>query len=296
MRLRVATRRSALALAQTRMMCRALESRWPGLVVSEVQIVTEGDRIQDRSLAEVGGKGLFIKELESALLEGRADVAVHSMKDLPADVAPGLRVAAVPERESPWDLMVTVDGRALADLPQGARIGTSSLRRSVQLRAVRPDVSIEMLRGNVDTRLRRVRDGDFDAVILAEAGVRRLGITVQAFRLEGAVIPAVAQGALALEARVDDAQVHAWLAPFDHAQSAVCTQAERAVMRGVEGSCVTPLGALAVLTSSELTMRGFLATPDGSAFVKASVSGPVDQPEALGHSLAVRLRQALAAR
>ncbi len=293
MKIRIATRRSALALAQTRMIAAALRDRWPGLETEEVQIVTEGDRVQDRSLSAIGGKGLFIKELEAALLDGRADLAVHSMKDLPAELAAGLVVAAVPERESPWDLLVTVDGRALADLPQGATVGTSSLRRQLQLLAARPDLKIELLRGNVDTRLRKLREGQYNAIILAEAGVRRLGLDVTAVRLEGVLVPSIAQGSLALETRGDDEATRGCVRALNHAESEARAVAERAVLRAIQGSCTTPVGALATIADGIVAIDGFLATEDGSRHVRARVTGPDDNLERAGELLAERLLKQL---
>lgn len=296
--LRLATRKSALALAQSGQVAARIRAANPGLEVELLHVVTEGDRVQDRPLAQIGGKGLFVKEIEAALLEGRADLAVHSMKDLPADLAPGLTIAAVPARESPWDLLVTLDGRPLDALAQGARVGTSSQRRAVQLHAARPDLQISMLRGNVDTRLRRLAEGAFDAVVLAEAGVRRLGLSPRASRLEGALVPAVSQGALALETRIGDDAARAALASLHDEVTAFETRAERAVMRALSGSCVTPMGAFARWDRAASTMRidGFLATDDGARHATRSVDGAArgdDDAEALGHALAARLREAL---
>ncbi len=297
--LRLATRKSALALAQSGQVAARVEAANPGVIVELLHVVTEGDRIQDRPLAAIGGKGLFVKEIEAALLDGRADFAVHSMKDLPGQLPDGLAVVCVPTRESPWDLLVTVDARPLAALPEGARVGTSSQRRAVQLRARRPDLRIEMLRGNIDTRLRRLREGAFDAVVLAEAGVRRLGLDAPGIRLEGEMIPAVAQGALALEARAGDDAVARLLAPLHDPVTALETAAERSVMIALSGSCVTPLGALARLSEDRATLRlaGFLAREDGSAWTAASrderFDGSATAAEALGGGLAEELWRSL---
>ncbi|MFO0609571.1 MAG: hydroxymethylbilane synthase [Polyangiales bacterium] len=298
--LRLATRKSALALAQSRMVAAAVARANPGVTVEEVQIVTQGDRVQDRPLSAIGGKGLFVKEIEEALLDGRADFAVHSMKDLPADLAPGLAIACVPTRESPWDLLVTADGRALDALPQGARVGTSSKRRELILRALRPDLDVQMLRGNVDTRLRKLTEGSYDAVILAEAGVRRLGLTVTAARLEGAMVPAVAQGALALECRADDDATARCLAALHDHRAALETAAERAVMRALGGSCTVPMGALARWdeATGALAMEGFYAREDGSAAARRSHAGrakDAGEAEAVGAALAGALRDGLTA-
>jgi hydroxymethylbilane synthase len=297
--LRLATRKSALALAQSGQVAARVEAANPGVIVELLHVVTEGDRIQDRPLAAIGGKGLFVKEIEAALLDGRADFAVHSMKDLPGQLPEGLAVVCVPSRESPWDLLVTADARPLAELPEGARVGTSSQRRAVQLRARRPDLRIEMLRGNIDTRLRRLREGAFDAVVLAEAGVRRLGLDAAGIQLQGEMIPAVAQGALALEARVGDEAVARLLAPLHDPVTALETTAERSVMIALSGSCVTPLGALARLAGDGAALRldGFLAREDGSAWTTASrderFDGTATAARALGGALAEELRRSL---
>ena len=297
--LRLATRKSALALAQSRMIAASLQRALPGLVVEEVHVVTQGDRVQDRSLAEIGGKGLFVKEIEEALLDGRADLAVHSMKDLPADLAPGLVIGAVPARESPWDLLVTRDGRALDALPQGARVGTSSKRREVMLRARWPDLDVQLLRGNIDTRLRKLTEGGYDAVILAEAGVRRLGLAVTAARLDGELVPAVAQGALALECRAGDEATAAMLQALHDRRAALETAAERAVMRALGGSCTVPMGALARWdeATGELAMEGFYARDDGASARRTHRGSAKDarEAEAVGAALAGALRDALGA-
>jgi hydroxymethylbilane synthase len=297
----VATRRSALALAQTRAFARALEAATPGLTVRELHVVTEGDRVQDRALREVGGKGLFVKELERALLEGRADFAVHSLKDVPAELAPGLVLACVPARESAFDALVTRDGRALAALPEGARVGTSSLRRSLQLGAARPDLRFELLRGNIDTRLRRLDEGAFDAIVLAEAGLRRLGVQAPRSSLAGALVPSVGQGALALEARADDARTGAALAALEHAPTRVATRAERALLRALEADCAVPVGAYAAADEGGAALRveGFYAAPaagGGYELRFATRRGSAAEPEALGAALAHELSSRARAR
>jgi hydroxymethylbilane synthase len=297
--LRLATRKSALALTQSRQVAAELIARNPGLAIEEVHVVTQGDRVTDRALSEVGGKGLFVKEIEEALLDGRADVAVHSMKDLPAELAPGLVVACVPPRESPWDLLVTRDGRSLDALAKGACVGTSSKRREYALKAARPDLDVRLLRGNVDTRLRKLAEGEYDAIILAEAGVRRLGLAPTAVRLEGVLVPAIAQGALALECRADDAQTAAIVGRFHDARAAMETVAERAVMLRLGGSCTVPMGALARWDSARetLSMEGFYATEDGSRAVRAAHEGVVraeGDARAIGEALAVLLAEKLA--
>lgn len=296
--LRLATRRSALALAQSRQVARRLESMVEGLRVEEVQVVTQGDRVLDRALSEVGGKGLFVREIEEALLDGRADLAVHSMKDLPAEMAAGLALAAVPARESPWDALVTRDGVALDALPPGARVGTSSLRRSRTLKARRPDLEVLLLRGNVDTRLRRLEAGDFDAIILAEAGLRRLGHSPARVVLEGVMVPAVAQGALALQTREGDAPTRAIVGLLHDEATSLETEAERAVLGALSGDCGTPLGALGRydIGSAAMTLEGFFADPAGDRTAREHASGVVRDAasaRALGRSVGAALLRAV---
>jgi hydroxymethylbilane synthase len=278
MSIRIATRGSMLALWQANWVKAELERREPGLAVELIVLKTRGDKILDRALAEVGGKGLFVKEIEDALLDGRAEIAVHSMKDLPAELAPGLEVVAIPEREDPRDALVVrpgLDARTLAALPQGARVGTSSLRRLCQLRALRPDLLIEPMRGNVDTRLGRVERGDFDAIVLACAGLRRLG---HAGRISAALsveesLPAVGQGALAIECRADDAATRARLRPLDHPSTACAVLAERAALARLQGGCQTPLGAYAVIEGDAIAIRAFVGATDGSRLLRAERRG-----------------------
>jgi hydroxymethylbilane synthase len=296
--LRLATRRSALALAQSRQVARILQDLVNGLQVEEVQVVTQGDRVLDRALSEVGGKGLFVREIEEALLDGRADLAVHSMKDLPAQMAAGLALAAVPKRESPWDALVTAAGVGLDALPHGARLGTSSLRRSRTVKAARPDLEVLLLRGNVDTRLRRLEAGDFDAIILAEAGLRRLGLSPARVLLEGVMVPAVAQGALALQTRADDPAARAVVGLLHDEVTALETEAERAVLGALSGDCGTPLGALARLdrTTGVMRLEGYYAHPTGDAQARRTESAPVrDAAEArqLGVRVGAALRSAV---
>ena len=265
-RLILATRRSALALAQSRAFARAFMNATPGLHIDELEIVTKGDRITDRPLVDVGGKGLFIKELEEALLEGRAQIAVHSYKDVPAEIPSEFSIACVPEREDPRDVIVSTNGVKLADLPQGARVGTSSLRRAVALHVVRPDLVIVPLRGNVDTRLRKLEEGQAEAIVLARAGLVRLGIAHRATEvLEPEVmLPAIGQGALAVEIRAGDEATRALLAPLVHQQTEVCVAAERGVMGSLGADCRTPVAAHAVRRGDELWLRAMAAEADGS--------------------------------
>lgn len=265
-RLTLATRRSALALAQSRAFARALMQATPGLQIEELEIVTKGDRITDRPLVDVGGKGLFIKELEEALLEGRAHIAVHSYKDVPAEIAPEFAIACVPLREDPRDVLVSMNGVKLADLPHGARVGTSSLRRAVALRVVRPDLQIVPLRGNVDTRLRKLEEGQAEAIVLARAGLVRLGIEHRATEvLEPEVmLPAIGQGALAVEIRAGDEATRQILAPLVHLETEVCVAAERGVMGSLGADCRTPVAAHAVRRGDTLWLRAMAAEADGS--------------------------------
>jgi len=298
MRLTLATRRSALALAQTRAFAAALRAAVPGLELDELLVVTSGDKTQDRPLQDIGGKGLFIKELEEALLDGRADFAVHSIKDVPAEIAPALAIACVPAREDPRDALVTRTGALLADLPAGARVGTSSLRRAVALRAARPDLVIEPVRGNVDTRLRRVTDGDFDAIVLAFAGLKRLGLQDRATEVLAPEVslPAIGQGALGIECRAADAHVREVLVAMEHEETAICVAAERAVMAAVEGSCKTPVAAYAVREGGGLWLRAMLAEPDGSRARSGErrIAWPADRADAAraGGDLGAELKRA----
>ncbi|WP_437652292.1 hydroxymethylbilane synthase [Sorangium sp. So ce1182] len=292
----LATRRSALALAQSRAFARSLEAAVPDLSLRELEVVTSGDRTQDRSLQDIGGKGLFIKELEEALLDRRADFAVHSIKDVPAEIAPALCLACIPAREDPRDALVTRSGAPLADLPAGARVGTSSLRRAVALREARPDLVIEPVRGNVDTRLRKVSDGAFDAIVLALAGLKRLGLADRATEVLSPEVslPAIGQGALGIECRTDDESVRDVLSALADAEATTCVTAERAVMAAVEGSCRTPVAAYAVRDGGALWLRALLAEPDGTRLRKAErrVAWPGDAREAarLGADLGAELK------
>lgn len=292
--LRIATRKSQLALWQAEHVASLLRQAHAGLDVELVPMVTQGDRIQDRSLAAIGGKGLFIKELEVALEEHRADIAVHSMKDLPGDLPEGLTVAAVLERADARDALLMIKGGGLRDLPNGARVGTSSLRRQSQLLAARPDLRIETLRGNVDTRIRRLDAGDMDAIVLACAGLIRLGwesrITA---RLDPAIcLPAVAQGVIGIECRAADERTVALLCPLNHASTRIVMDAERAFAHRLGGSCQSPIAAHARVAGQSLWLDGLVAEPDGSRLLRDRLSGDIDNPAALGHQLADRIMAA----
>jgi hydroxymethylbilane synthase len=262
-----ATRRSALALAQCRAFIATLQAACPGLAVTELQVVTTGDRVTDRPLAEIGGKGLFVKEIEEALLDRRADLAVHSVKDVPAVLPAGLTLACVPPREDARDALVAPAHLTLDALPRGARVGTSSLRRKVALEARRPDLVVAPLRGNVDTRLRKVDAGEYDGIVLARAGLVRLGLAERVTEvLEVDVsLPAVGQGALGIECREDDAEVRELLARVHDAGAAACVAAERGVLAALGADCRTPLAAHALRRGDAMHLRAWLARADGGA-------------------------------
>jgi hydroxymethylbilane synthase len=286
---RIATRRSALAKWQAHHVSALLTAREPGLEVQLLELMTRGDRILDVPLAEVGGKGLFVKEIEDALLRGDAQIAVHSMKDLPAAEPPGLVIAAVPLREDPRDALVS-HGKKLSELPRGARVGTASLRRSAQLQAMRPDLRIETIRGNVATRLRKIDEG-FDAVVLAHAGLRRLGLTdkvAQVFSTDE-MLPAVAQGALAIEARQDDAETMRRLAPLEDATTRIQVEAERGFLRKLQGGCQVPIAGHAEVKGSLVRLRGLVANLDGTVIIRGERSGPVADAAQVGLELAEEL-------
>jgi hydroxymethylbilane synthase len=289
--LRIATRKSQLAMWQAEHVAALLRRAHTGLEVELVPMLTQGDRIQDRSLAAIGGKGLFIKELEVALEEGRADIAVHSMKDLPGELPAGLTIAAVLERADPRDALLSKAAARLEDLPRGARLGTSSLRRQAQIMAARPDLRIEPLRGNVDTRLRRLDEGAMDAIVLACAGLMRLGLESRiTARLDPAIsLPAVAQGVIGIECRGADTRTLALLRMLEHGDTRIAMDAERAFAHRLGGSCQSPIAAHARLDGRRLILDGLVAEPDGSRLLRDSLAGSVDAPAALGHQLAERI-------
>lgn len=271
-----ATRRSPLALAQCRAFIAALSAAHGDLTTAELQVTTTGDRAQDRPLSEIGGKGLFVKEIEEALLEGRADLAVHSVKDLPARLPAGLVLACVPRRGDPRDVLVAPRHAGLAALPGGARVGTSSLRRVVSLRAVRPDLSLVPVRGNVGTRLRKVDEGELDAVVLAAAGLMRLGLAARAteWLSTDVSLPAIGQGALGIEIREGDEVARAVLAKLHDLETAVAVAAERGVMVALGADCRTPIAAHATREAEALLLRIMVADPDGTRVRRASARVP----------------------
>jgi hydroxymethylbilane synthase len=289
---RIATRESQLALAQTRMVAATLAGRHAGLEVALVPMTTKGDRVLDRPLAQVGGKGLFVKELEHAMSEGRADIAVHSMKDVPMVLPEGFALVTFGEREQPQDAFVSNRYESLAALPRGARVGTSSLRREAQLRHAHPALEIVPLRGNVNTRLAKLDAGEYDAIVLAAAGLRRLGFAARIRGLLSDYVPAIGQGILAIEFLAPRADLAALLAPFEHPETAAAARAERATGLVVEGSCEVPLGAHARIANGRITLAAFLGLPDGSRLARADGSAPVAEAEALGRSVARELLDA----
>jgi len=289
--LRIATRKSPLALWQAEHIRHRLRQLHPHLRVELVPMSTRGDKILDTPLAKVGGKGLFVKELETALLEDRADLAVHSMKDVPVDFPDGLGLTVICAGEDPRDAFVSPRFASLDELPQGAVVGTSSLRRQCQLRARRPDLQVRDLRGNVNTRLAKLDAGEYDAILLAAAGLQRLGMAErirQALPVELS-LPANGQGVLAIECRLADRQTLALLAPLDDADSRDRVLAERAMNRALQGGCQVPIGAHAVVAGDQLWLRGLVGSPDGRQLLQDEIRGPRQAAEALGEALARRL-------
>ena len=283
--IRIATRESQLALTQTKMVAAALRERYPRLEVELVGMTTQGDRVLDRPLSQVGGKGLFVKELELALEDGRADIAVHSMKDVPMEVAPRFALATFGPREVPLDAFVSNRHGAMEDLPPGARVGTSSLRRECQLRHRHPGLDFRPLRGNVNTRLAKLDAGEYDAIILAAAGLKRLGFEARIRATLPDSIPAICQGILAVEHLAGRDDLVRLLAPFEEPATALAARAERALGRVVEGSCEVPLGAHASVAKGQVKLDAFIGLPDGTRMVRNRASGPSAEAEALGARL-----------
>src|SRR5262245_38552285 len=295
--LRLGTRGSKLALTQTGLVRDALAAALPALAAPDaieiVTIKTTGDAIQDRPLAEAGGKGLFVKEIEEALLVGRIDAAVHSLKDMPTMQPAGLVIAAFLPREDARDVLIAGDVKRIADLKAGAVVGTSALRRRAQLLHRRPDLQIVNLRGNVDTRLAKCRAGVVEATVLALAGLKRLGLAHVGTPVpEDEMLPAVGQGAVCIECRADDAKLRAWLAGIDHRATATCVAAEHAMLTVLDGSCRTPIAGHAVLAADgALHLRGLIAQPDGSALIAAERRGATADAEALGRDVGEELKR-----
>ena len=289
----IATRRSRLALWQAEHIKERLAALHAGLAIELLPLTTRGDELLDRRLDSAGGKGLFVKELETAMAEGRADLAVHSIKDVPADLPPGFALAAISAREDPRDVLVSSKIKSLADLRQGVVIGTSSLRRSAQIAERHPGVEVRLLRGNVDTRLAKLDRGDYDAIVLAAAGLTRLGLEARITRRLEAdeMLPAPGQGALGVECVAGRAEVAALLAPLGHAPTALCVRAERAVSRALGGSCALPLAAYAELLAGGIRLRALVASTDGRRVVRCDLQGDAADPQGLGERAAGELRR-----
>lgn len=289
--IRIATRKSQLALWQAEHVADRLRALYPNREVTLVPITTEGDRILNQPLAKIGGKGLFIKELEVAMLEDKADIAVHSMKDVGVHFPPEFTLSTILEREDPFDAFVSNHYQRFQDLPQGAKIGTCSLRRRMNLAYYRPDLQLIDLRGNVQTRLAKLDNGDYDAIILACAGLKRLGLQTRIAQKLGADIslPAIGQGAIGIECRKNDSAISELLAPLNHEATAICVRAERVINERLEGSCQVPIAAYATLTNDHITLQTRIGTPDGRSIITAEDSAPIAQAQALAHRLADKL-------
>ena len=289
--LKIATRQSPLALWQANYVKDRLQQLYPDLTIELVPMVTKGDVILESPLAKIGGKGLFVKELENALLNREADIAVHSMKDVPMQFPEGLGLAVICQREDPRDAFVSHSYRTFAELPQGAVVGTSSLRRQCQLKALHPDLDIRSLRGNVGTRLSKLDNGDYDAIILASAGLIRLGLAdrIASFIDVEQSLPAAGQGAVGIECRTDDVQVQALLAPLADAETTYCVRAERAMNNHLQGGCQVPIGGYAVLQQGQLYLRALVGDIDGSRIIRAEGKSAVENAEVLGVQIAEQL-------
>lgn len=286
--IRIATRKSPLALWQAEHVRERLLALHPGLQVELLTMSTQGDRILDSPLAKIGGKGLFVKELEQGMLDGRADIAVHSMKDVPAELPDGLGIGAILEREDPRDAFVSSQYASVEELPEGARVGTSSLRRQCQLRSRRPDLQILDLRGNVGTRLGKLDDGAYDAIVLACAGLKRLGLSARITRqlAPEEMLPAIAQGVIGIECRIDDERVNRLIEPLNHIETRQRTAAERAMNAALAGGCQAPVAGYSVLNDGIIELRGLVGQPDGSHIICGDVHGSPLQAAALGQQLA----------
>ena len=289
--IRIATRKSPLALWQAEHVAGRLRAAFPGLRTELVKMTTRGDKILDAPLAKIGGKGLFVKELEQGLLDEVADIAVHSMKDVPIEFPPGLRLAAILTREDPRDAMVSTRYPSLAELPKRAKIGTSSLRRQCQIQERFADVEIQHLRGNVNTRLAKLEAGEFDAIILAAAGLKRLGFAQRITETLSpeVCLPSMGQGAIGIESRAGDSQILHWLAPLHDAETAMRVTAERAMNERLQGGCQVPIAGYAELDQGRLWLRGLVGTPDGSRIIRGEIEGPGVEAESLGLALAEEL-------
>jgi hydroxymethylbilane synthase len=289
--LKIGTRGSKLALWQANWVKSTLEEQHPALTVALEIIKTKGDKILDVPLAKVGGKGLFVKEIEDALLSGAVDLAVHSMKDMPAEIPDGLCIGAIPEREDPQDVLISKNGLPLSDLDSGAQIGTSSLRRASQILHVRPDLEIKPLRGNLDTRLRKLDTEDLDAIVLAAAGVKRLGLEhrITEYLDETIMLPAVGQGALCIEIRENDPEIEPLIAALEHPHTRIVVMGERAFLNRLEGGCQVPMAAHGSVANNVFTITGLVASIDGKTVIQDTLSGPAESSETIGLDLAENL-------
>jgi hydroxymethylbilane synthase len=291
MKIRIGTRGSKLAVVQCEWVSERIRNENPAVEVELVRIKTSGDKILDSPLSKIGGKGLFVKEIEEALLQGRVDLAVHSMKDVPAELPEGLILTSFPKREDPHDALISNGNLPLSEIPEGGRLGTSSLRRGAQVLHLRPDLEVTPLRGNVDTRLKKLKRGDFDAVILAAAGLSRLGFTEKISQILATedVLPAIGQGALGLEVREDDSAVIDLLAAMNHSPTELAVTAERAFLQRLEGGCQVPIAGFARLDGDALILEGMVAELDGSRLLRDKIRGTGEQAAEMGASLAGRL-------
>ena len=289
--IRIGTRGSKLALWQANWVKSVLEKKFPSTPIELVIIKTQGDKILDVPLAKVGGKGLFVKEIEQALLTRRIDIAVHSMKDMPADIPEGLCIGAIPERENPVDVFISRNGAGFNELAAGSVIGTSSLRRGAQLRHARPDIVIQPIRGNLDTRLKKLESENFDALVLAAAGVKRLNLEhkISEYLDPAIMLPAIGQGALCIETRKDDSTVGPVVASLDHASTRTVVAAERAFLNRLEGGCQVPIAGLGRISENQFALTGLVAEVDGTRVIKGEKSGPLDSSETIGIDLAEAL-------
>ena len=287
----IASRESVLAMWQAKHIQSRLQQLYPEMEISILGMTTQGDQILDKTLSKIGGKGLFVKELEQALLDGRADLAVHSIKDVPMQLPEAFALTVITEREDPSDAFVSNQYQSLADMPAGAVVGTSSLRREAQVRARYPQLEVKPLRGNVQTRLRKLDEGQYDGILLATSGLKRLGLEerIRAMLIPQESLPAAGQGALGIETLANALEVQALLAPLNDAQTAACVTAERALARALNGSCQVPLAAYATEEDGVLTLNGLVAHPDGSVMLTAQAQAPVAYADGLGRAVAKKL-------
>ncbi|RLC03014.1 MAG: hydroxymethylbilane synthase [Deltaproteobacteria bacterium] len=289
--IRIGTRGSQLALWQANFIKTEIERLFPDCDVELDIIKTTGDKITDRPLAMIGGKGLFVKEIEAALLNNDIDLAVHSMKDMPGELPKGLIIGAIPKRENPFDVLISKNKSLLSDYKKGAKIGTSSLRRASQIKHVRPDVTIESIRGNLDTRIKKLKAGDYDAIVLAAAGLRRLGqeSEITEYLDEAIMIPAVGQGALCIETRENDGDIEVIMERLNHHDTWICVTGERAFLKQIEGSCHIPVACFGKIIDNEVALTAVVASVDGKELIKEKIVSPMDKVEKNGRALADRV-------